>query len=209
MVKTKNEQKTYVDKPTYDKIMSNHPIISDDDDLFDVYTKLINFAQSLEECRNDIISASEKVLEQIRDTGATSEEYEIVFDAASKRKVDVQKLRIESPDIFNKIATIKPEAIRDIIGNETCMGLLSEKLGDSDMINDFLQVNITDLSKAVGKSVSDKFMTVERKRSESPIVVKKGTYPGDHYKLGSDKVVEVYVNQEGVKPPKSLSKVKF
>jgi len=101
-------------------------------------------------------------INRIHRDGITDEQYEVAVDMKTKKTVDLEKLKNESPSTYDEISKISnSDAIR-LIGPKVAYGLARENENFDESMN---VVTLGDLKKSLGK--------------KAEVYIKKVQVPGD------------------------------
>lgn len=176
-------------------------------DDYERYMALSRIYVGLKKLSEEYLEKSDAIMKYLIDHKETvSDKYEIIFPANTKRAVDIAKLQ-ENPKLFDECVFIKDAFITKAFGRKRLREMFCEEYGDKAY--GFLTANVTDVEKIAGKSDAAKYMTVDEKRTEYPIMVEKGSYPADYYLNGNDELIKVFSSNIEDKPPKAFSKIKI
>lgn len=178
------------------------------EDTYEQYVAVSKIYLAMHQFADRYLKKSDELMKYILDNrDDVSDTYELIFPANTKRSVNMTKLR-ENRELFDKCAFVKDTFITKALGRQRLRDMFCEEYGGEDKAFAFMTANITDLEKAVGKSEAAKYTIVDSRRTETPMIVEKDSYPADYYKLGEDEVTRVFTQNLEVKAPKAFSKVK-
>lgn len=174
--------------------------------LYDEYKWCEQIVEVIDNVKEFYLSKSDGILKSIIEDDISDDTREIVFKVDQKRNINMDTLK-ENVELFEKISFIKESDVARIVGRSALKDLVKTTIGE-DKYSAMLQVNITDLESELGKKEAAAFIDTKISRNQTPLLVEKGKYSLDHYKLGQETITEIYINENMKSFPKSISRLK-
>ena len=108
---------------------------------------------------------------RIRKEGLTSEAYTIVEHFRETRRVRLERVREDYPDVYAELVHLDGRAAQSILGAGVLFRQCADAVGDEEVLKKAV-ITVKDLEEALGEEYAAPYMEVKRSHDRFEVVVK-------------------------------------
>ena len=108
---------------------------------------------------------------RIRKEGLTSEVYTIVEHFRETRRVRLERVREDYPDVYAELVHLDGRAAQSILGAGVLFRQCADAVGDEEVLKKAV-ITVKDLEEALGEEYAAPYMEVKRSHDHFEVVVK-------------------------------------
>jgi len=128
-------------------------------------------ARNLKELATDYENKAKREIERIVRDKIESNVYEVVYPVEQKQAIDYEKLKIEQPEVYNKIVHLKPSDAVSLIGESKAYKIAAQSKNYNPKMD---VITLLDLKRALKKKAPDYIRFIYKPQSSK--IVPIGSY---------------------------------
>ena len=160
--------------PTYDEVWQALLAAFPEPDDVDAYVPALYYSQmadALLGLARVYADAFRDAVYRIRKEGLTSEAYTIVEHFRETRRVRLERVREDYPDVYAELVHLDGRAAQSILGAGVLFRQCADAVGDEEVLKKAV-ITVKDLEEALGEEYAAPYMEVKRSHDHFEVTVK-------------------------------------
>ncbi|MBQ2771895.1 MAG: hypothetical protein IJE95_04185 [Methanocorpusculum sp.] len=160
--------------PTYDEVWQALLAAFPEPDDVDAYLPALYYSQmadALSGLARVYADAFRDAVYRIRKEGLTSEVYTIVEHFRETRRVRLERVREDYPDVYSELVHLDGRTAQSILGASVLYSQCVEKAGEAAVLEKAL-ITVKDLEEALGAEYTAPYLMVQKSHDRFEVVVK-------------------------------------
>ena len=160
--------------PTYDEVWQALLAAFPEPDDVDAYVPALYYSQmadALSGLARVYADAFRDAVYRIRKEGLTSEVYTIVEHFRETRRVRLERVREDYPDVYAELVHLDGRAAQSILGAGVLFRQCADAVGDEEVLKKAV-ITVKDLEEALGEEYAAPYMEVKRSHDHFEVTVK-------------------------------------
>ena len=160
--------------PTYDEVWQALLAAFPEPDDVDAYLPALYYSQmadALSGLAKVYADAFRDAVYRIRKEGLTSDVYTIVEHFRETRRVRLERVREDYPDVYSELVHLDGRTAQSILGAEVLFKQCVDAAGDEEVLKKAV-ITVKDLEEALGEEYAAPYMEVKRSHDHFEVTVK-------------------------------------
>ena len=160
--------------PTYNEVWQALLAAFPEPDDADAYLPALYYSQmadALSGLARVYADAFRDAVYRIRKEGLTSERYTIVEHFRETRRVRLERVREDYPDVYSELVHLDGRTAQSILGAGVLFRQCADAVGDEEVLKKAV-ITVKDLEEALGEEYAAPYMEVKRSHDHFEVTVK-------------------------------------